>query len=75
MTFLASKQQIENELGIGEPLDWQDLTGSALRIRLLHPFTFADSTTWNEAFDWLSRTAIRFKKVFSKNWKKESTQQ
>jgi len=74
-TFLASKAQIENELGIGEPLDWQDLSGKkACRIRLLHPFTFADSTTWNEAFNWLSKTAIQFKKVFSKNWKTESTQ-
>ena len=73
MTFLASKAQIENELGIDEPLDWQELSGKkACRIRLWHPFTFTDSTTWNEAFDWLSRTAIRFKKVFSKDWMQEA---
>lgn len=74
-TFLASKAQIEQELGVGAPLDWQDLSGKkACRIRILHPFTFANSSTWNEAFDWLSKTAIQFKRVFSRSWRKENTQ-
>jgi hypothetical protein len=74
-TFLTSKAQIEKEVGIGEPLNWQELFGKkACRIRIVHPFTFTDSSTWNEAFDWLSKTAIQFKKVFSKNWEKDSTQ-
>jgi hypothetical protein len=71
-TLLASKAHIEKELDLAEPLDWQDLLGKkACRIRVLHPFTFANTSTWNEAFDWLSKTGIQFKKVFSKNWGKD----
>ena len=74
-TLLASKVQIEQELGTGMPLEWQDLPGKkACRIRVLHPFTFSNSSTWNEAFDWLSKTGIQFKRVFSKNWEKDRPQ-
>ncbi len=67
-TFLASAPQIEKDLGI--PLDWQELLGKkAARIRALHDFTFADPSTWPDAFRWLSETAIKFKKVFGREWK------
>ena len=68
-TFLASAAQIEKELALGAPLDWQELPGKkAARIRVLHDFTFADPATWPEAFQWLSETAIKFKKVFGREW-------
>jgi len=67
-TFLASAQQIEKELGTS--LDWQELPGKkAARIRAFHDFTFADPSTWTDAFQWLSETAIKFKKVFGREWK------
>lgn len=73
--FLSAKADVEKELGLKEPLDWQELPGKkASRICVLHDFTFADTGTWIGAFHWLSETALRFKKVFSKNWKKEDTQ-
>ena len=73
-SFLASKVQIEKELDLSEPLEWQELPGKkASRIRALHGFLFDDITTWNEAFQWLSEAALKFKKVFSKKWEKERT--
>lgn len=74
-SFLASKVQIEKELDLSEPLEWQELPGKkASRIRALHGFIFDDTATWNEAFQWLSETALKFKKVFPKKWEKERTQ-
>ena len=68
--FLAGGPQIEKELALGTPLDWQELPGKkAARIRVLHAFTFADPSTWAEAFQWLSETAIKFKRVFGRDWK------
>lgn len=73
--FLASKVQIEKELGFNESLEWQELPGKkASRIRALHGFIFDDTSTWNAAFQWLSETALKFKKVFLKGWEKENTQ-
>jgi len=67
-TFLASAPLIEKELGTS--LDWQELPGKkAARIRVLHGFIFADPSTWSGAFRWLSETAIKFKKVFGREWK------
>lgn len=60
--------QIEKELALDVPLDWQELPGKkASRIRTFHNFIFADTSTWDSAFKWLSETALKFKKVFSKN--------
>ena len=57
------------ELALGAALDWQELPGKkAARIRVLHDFTFADPATWRDAFLWLSETAIKFKKVFGREW-------
>ena len=73
--FLASKVQIEKELGLIEPLEWQELPGKkASRIRTAHTFIFDDTSTWNTAFQWLSETTLKFKKVFSKEWKKGNIQ-
>lgn len=67
-SLLASKAQVEKELGLKETVDWQDLPGKkASRIRVLHDFDFANASTWNSAFQWLSETAVRFKQVFSKS--------
>ncbi len=68
-TFLASAAQIEKELALDASLDWRELPGKkAARIRVEHDFTFADPSTWPEAFRWLCETAIKFKKVFGRNW-------
>jgi hypothetical protein len=73
--FLSSRVQIEKELALDAPLEWQELPGKkAARIRVLHGFTFADTSTWNGAFQWLSETALKFRKVFSKDWEKPDTQ-
>jgi len=69
-TFLAARQQIEKELSLGVPLDWQELPGKkAARICALHDFTFSDTSTWEDAFQWLCEMALKFKKVFGRNWK------
>lgn len=69
--LFASKTQIEKELGFS--LDWQELAGKkACRIRVLHPFSFANESTWEDTFDWLLRTFSLFRIVFSKNWEKEN---
>ncbi len=41
----------------------------ASRIRVLHGFQFADATTWEAAFRWLTETTSRFKRVFAKDGK------
>lgn len=70
-SFLSCAAQIEKDLALDVPLDWQELPGKkAARIRAFHSFTFADADTWKDSFQWLSETALKFKKVFSKNWQK-----
>jgi len=74
-SLLSAKVDIERELKMNEPLDWQELPGKkASRICVFHDFTFSDTGTWIGAFLWLSDAALRFKKVFSKNWKKVDIQ-
>lgn len=69
LTFLSFRSQIEQELAIDEPLEWQELPGKkASRIRTLKEFRFADSNTWEPAIRWLIETTIRFKRVFGKDW-------
>jgi hypothetical protein len=68
--LLDSKDQIEKELGLVGQMEWRELPGKkASRIQALHSFKFDDATTWNNAFQWLSETALKFRKVFSKNWR------
>jgi hypothetical protein len=51
-------------------MEWRELPGKkASGIQALHAFTFDDATTWSNAFQWLSDTALRFKQVFSRNWR------
>lgn len=70
-SLLSSKPQIEKELALAEPLDWQELPGKkASRVRALHDFQFADAGTWQGAFAWLTETCIRFKTVLGKTWTK-----
>ena len=68
-SLYESKDQIEKELGIKEPIEWLELPGKkASRIVTSHKFTFTDTSSWNEAFKWLCETTIKFKNVFSKDW-------
>lgn len=68
--LLASKDQIEKELGLAGQMEWRELPGKkASRIQALHTFTFDDATTWNDAFQWLSETTLKFRKAFSKSWR------
>jgi hypothetical protein len=69
-TLLASKDQIEKELELAGQIEWRELPGKkASRIQALHTFKFDDATTWNDAFQWLSETTLKFRKAFSKNWR------
>lgn len=64
--FLKNKDAIEKELLVTEPLQWQELPEKkASRIRVLHPIDF-NKQDRKEAFDWLIKTATKFKKVFPK---------
>lgn len=68
-TLLMHMAAIEQELGMPEPLEWQELPNKkASRIRAVKDFDFSDSSTWNDAFAWLTDTAVRFKRVFAKDW-------
>ncbi|MCE5229958.1 DUF4268 domain-containing protein [bacterium] len=68
--LLASKEQIEKELGFAGQMEWRELPGKkACRIQTLHGFKFNDTTTWNDSFQWLSETTLKFRKLFSKNWR------
>ncbi len=63
----ASAPKIEKELGMS--LDWRELPGKkAARIRAVRDFTFDDTSTWPEAIQWLTETAIKFKRVFAQDW-------
>lgn len=69
-TFLSFRAEIEKELNIAEPLEWLELPAKkASRIRTSKEFRFADSNTWEPAIRWLIETAIRFKRVFAKDWR------
>jgi hypothetical protein len=75
-TFLSFRSEIERELGIAEPLEWQELPRKkASRIRTLKEFHFADAATWEPAIKWLIETTIHFKRVFAKNWRRQGSQQ
>lgn len=66
-TLLSRKSEIEKELGITDQLEWQELPGKkASRIQAVHSFDFSDTETWEQAFQWLTDTASRFKRVFAK---------
>jgi hypothetical protein len=68
-TFLAHKAEIERELGVTEPIAWQELPNKkASRIRVEHDFDFSDESTWGDAFAWLADMAVRFRRVFAKDW-------
>ena len=71
--FYQKKGEIEKSLGLEGKLDWQELPErKASRIRAFAPFDLADEKNWETAFQWLGKTAIAFKKTFSKNWSQES---
>lgn len=74
--LLSCREEIEKELNILETLDWQELPGKkASRIRVVQEFNFADVSTWETAFAWLTETTTKFKRVFVKDWKRKSSQQ
>jgi hypothetical protein len=68
-TLYSSKDKIEQELELKEPIEWLELPEKkASRIVTSHEFSFNDTSTWSDAFKWLCGTTIRFKNVFSKDW-------
>lgn len=74
--LLSFRAEIEKELSIAAPLEWQELPGKkASRIRALRGFSFSDVGTWETAFGWLTETTSKFKRVFVKDWKRLSSQQ
>ncbi len=69
-TLRASALQVEKELALGAALDWYEPPGKkAARIRVVRDSSFADPDTWPGAFEWLCKTAVKFKKVFGREWK------
>jgi len=55
-------------------LEWQELPGKkASRIKAVHGFVFDDTLTWAPTFQWLAEMALKFRKVFSKEWENENT--
>jgi hypothetical protein len=74
-TLFANKDKIEAELGLTEPLEWQELPKKkASRIKIFKGFQFADDSTWVSDFSWLINTCVKFKTVFAKNWQPPSGQ-
>jgi len=74
-TLLSNREQIERDLNITEPLEWKELPGKkASRIRAVHAFRFADASTWESAFAWLTEMTSRFRRVFAKNWIQRSSE-
>lgn len=66
--LLERKGIIENELG---KLQWMELPGrKASRIRITKKGDFGDKSAWPKAFEWLSKQAESFNKVFSNELKK-----
>lgn len=69
--FYEKKVEIEKELGVPEPLEWQELPGKkASRIRITREFQVSEVNDWESAFVWLTDRVSRFKKVFAKDWTK-----
>ncbi|MCR4316298.1 MAG: DUF4268 domain-containing protein [Planctomycetes bacterium] len=67
------KEEIEKELDLSQSIDWQELPGKkASRIKAEIPFKLEDESTWEEAFEWLVETSVKFVKVFSNNLRKIS---
>jgi len=72
--LLLRKDQIEEELGMPEPLEWQELPDKkASRIKVAHDFQFAEVDTWEPAFAWLTDACSRFRRVFSRDWSRQGT--
>ena len=68
-TFLLRREEIEEQLGMTGQLEWQELPGKkASRIRISHEVRFLDTGSWEAAFEWLMETAVKFKRVFTRDW-------
>ncbi len=71
-TFLQAKEQIEKELELKEKIDWQELPAKkASRICVYHEMDFENGDAWSSGFDWFCKTALNFKRVFSKDWEND----
>ena len=63
--FYENKEEIETE--VGSSLDWQELPEKkASRVRLTKSYSISNNDDWSEAFDWMIKKLLLFKKVFSK---------
>ena len=61
------------ELGLVGKIDWMELPErKASRIRTYTQFDFDNKATWDDAFQWLAQTCIKFKKVFTRDWTKST---
>lgn len=58
--FKGYAQQIEDM--IGGKVEWREAT-KATRIITLHSYDISNEAKWNDAFDWLMKKALMFKKV------------
>lgn len=66
-TLLEHKESIET--GVGQKLEWMELSEKkASRVKLSRAGNFEDESKWEEYFEWLLRTAEKFKEVFPKYW-------
>lgn len=64
--LLQHKETIEAE--IGEKLDWRELPDKkASRIIIEKPVHIENRDEWSSQFEWLTSTAIKFKKAFKKH--------
>ncbi len=63
--LLQHKDEIESELGF--VLDWRELPDKkASRIIIEKPVYLDNNNEWNEQFNWIVDTCIKFKKTFKK---------
>jgi Domain of unknown function (DUF4268) len=68
-SLLARKCEIETDLDLAEPLEWMELPSKkASRIRAYKDCQFGETASWQPAFEWLADSALRFKRVFAKDW-------
>lgn len=65
-SLLQYKDEIETDIGM--PLDWRELPGKKMsRIVAEKQASFDNREQWNEQFDWLIDTMIKFKTAFKKH--------
>ena len=63
--LVPHKMEIETDIGFA--LDWRELPDKkASRIIIEKPVNLDKRDEWNDQFDWIADTCIRFKRAFKK---------